>query len=251
MLVAINFAGETLNVTHGVNTGSAGLAEGDTFTKIAGDASATSSFNVSGGNVNISVPSRSYAVWVRNALLPLDLLDFSVREEEGNAALFWTTANERNVSGFEIQRSFDQANFEKIGWIDAKGLSDQENYTYIDQQLPVNQDIIYRLKIMDEDGQFEYSPLRSLKIQDAISGLHLTPNPTSGQLSIQFSLLNVNKIEVRIIDSLGRFIRQRQIGGTTGSQSIEMDVSDLAAGIYFLQLQSEKGSTQSVRFIKE
>ncbi len=63
VIVAINFAGEALNVTHGVNT--TDLPNGATLVDVTGNAT-SATLTVSGGQVIVQVPSRSYAVFVED-----------------------------------------------------------------------------------------------------------------------------------------------------------------------------------------
>ena len=250
VLVAINFAGETLNVTHGVNTGSAGLNEGSTLTRIAGSTAATNSMSVSGGNVTFQVPARSYAVWVNDANLPLDLVSFAVRPQNKQAFLEWSTTNEVNVAGFEVQRSMDNNSFEKIAWVPLVEESGT-NYQFIDQQTPINRDLVYRLKIIDMDGKFEYSPLRSIKITQSIPQLRLSPNPTKDILNIQYELSNPSNVKMLITDAIGQTIRQLEWNNQEGLQNHRIDINELSSGIYFLQLRSVDGSWSGQKFIKE
>lgn len=65
VLVAINFAGEPLNVQHGVNVLSMNLSVGDTLTDGLGNATDQFMIIDGSGNVQFEIPSRSYTAWVR------------------------------------------------------------------------------------------------------------------------------------------------------------------------------------------
>lgn len=69
VLVAINYAGEPLQMAHGVNVASMNLAPGDTLTDLLGHSGALYAVVNASGEVNISLPPRSYSVWVQGALL--------------------------------------------------------------------------------------------------------------------------------------------------------------------------------------
>ena len=62
------------------------------------------------------------------------------------------------------------------------------------------------------------------------------PSPTSGNLTLQFSALN-NDSQLLIIDSRGRLVRKISIPKNT--ESFPLDISALAAGAYFLQVENE------------
>jgi hypothetical protein len=62
------------------------------------------------------------------------------------------------------------------------------------------------------------------------------PSPTSGNLTLQFSALN-NDSQLLIIDSRGRLVRKIVVPKNT--ESLPLDISALAAGEYFLQVENE------------
>jgi hypothetical protein len=73
----------------------------------------------------------------------------------------------------------------------------------------------------------------------------LSPNPTNGQLNIEFNKATTN-ISIEIIDALGKKLIQQNfkvLNQTT------IDVSSLSSGIYFLKLTSE-GNNSTKKFIK-
>ncbi len=72
------------------------------------------------------------------------------------------------------------------------------------------------------------------------------PSPTSGNLTLQFSALN-NDSQLLIIDSRGRLVRKISIPKNT--VSFPLDISALAAGEYFLQLENP-GLKQRRKIVK-
>jgi hypothetical protein len=62
------------------------------------------------------------------------------------------------------------------------------------------------------------------------------PSPTSGNLTLQFSALN-NDSQLLIIDARGRLVRKIVVPKNT--ESLPLDISALAAGEYFLQVENE------------
>jgi len=70
------------------------------------------------------------------------------------------------------------------------------------------------------------------KNEDIIS---IYPNPTSGQLTIDNGELKINSME--IFDVLGKKQKSRK----AEEQNIVLDISDLANGVYFLKISTEKG----------
>lgn len=80
--------------------------------------------------------------------------------------LKWVSEGENNLKGFEIQRAIVNQDQEleknKITAIDAKGaLQNRTEYTYEDNSVfkTTGRTYYYRLKILDQDGRFTYSPI--------------------------------------------------------------------------------------------
>jgi len=71
----------------------------------------------------------------------------------------------------------------------------------------------------------------------------LYPNPSTGHFFIGFNE-NLNKVNVVIYDQTGRSVK-KMLRNNPGPQ-IEMDMSQLALGMYFVTLTTEKGTGTKV-----
>jgi hypothetical protein len=138
--------------------------------------------------------------------LPLSWLSFDVKEVNKTAVLNWQTASEINTQGFEIQRSSNANIFEKIGELNSNNNKPEtNNYQFIDQNMSIGLSY-YRIKQLDLDGKFSYSPIRQV-INESISNLTIeyngSPEPilvnqmesgllqlfnSNGELSAQYNL---------------------------------------------------------------
>lgn len=240
VLVAINFAGNTLTASHGVNISGAGLSNGDVLTRVAGSGSASSSLTVSNGRVNLSVPAFGYAVWTGVSVLPLDLLSFEIHQEgEDQAALQWTSAHEVDFEGYEVQRSLDGKVFEKIGWVAAQGISGATTleYTFKDKAPLFNKPVYYRLRMLDLDGTAAFSPLRSITLKREPE-VALFPNPTSGSFWIKFQHPAFENTQIEVRDALGRQVLAVEIA--EGEIVNEVDLTHQPAGIYSVILKKDR-----------
>jgi hypothetical protein len=115
------------------------------------------------------------------ATTPVELLSFTARILSGNtASLMWVTASEKNSSYFSIEKSNDAVNFSEIGTVKAQGNSANiVNYRFEDSHFDGT--AYYRLKIIDQDGTFEYSDVYVL--QSVHDYARLSKNE-SGELQI-------------------------------------------------------------------
>jgi hypothetical protein len=66
------------------------------------------------------------------------------------------------------------------------------------------------------------------------------PNPTDKIYNLQFTMYNLQSVLLKMYDLYGREVRTILDGvQPKGKCQLQVDVSDLSAGIYFVQLQSE------------
>ena len=96
----------------------------------------------------------------------------------------------------------------------------------------------YRLRQVDYDGQFEYSPVVVATIdhleQDVIS---LYPNPNStGLLFLNLTSTSRHTQNIQIRDIAGRLVYQADFELESGSNQLEIDVSTLNQGLYILEV---------------
>lgn len=91
--------------------------------------------------------------------------------------LYWSTLNETNCKGFQIERSLNKTDFEKIDFVKGAGnSSDRKDYKFIDKTVfkpEINRTFYYRLKIVNEDNSVSiYAQV--IKVIPSISGARYT-----------------------------------------------------------------------------
>jgi hypothetical protein len=83
-----------------------------------------------------------------------------------------------------------------------------------------------------------------------ISSSDLFPNPAADQITLNFTLTENKKVELKIINALGQQSGITQnTDGISGENSIEVDVTSLNPGIYFAQMMLDGNVTQTKRFV--
>ncbi|KAA0990389.1 T9SS type A sorting domain-containing protein [Dyadobacter aurulentus] len=175
----------------------------------------------------------------KDGSLPVTLVSFEGRKENDNAVLTWKTSQETNNKGFEIERSEDGKQFEKIGFVDpySYGSDTIRNYQYLDTN-PSAGSNYYRLKQLDHDGKFAYSKIVNVNFGKA-SRISVYPNPTVGDLFIETMHAGGR---IQITDMLGRIVFERRMV----NPRTYIDVKDLSPGMYILR---EGASSQA--FVKQ
>lgn len=179
-------------------------------------------------------------------LLPLDLIAFNGYSTSSGNQLEWITANEIQVSGFEIQRSENGIDFSTIGHIQAIGTSDNTlTYQFFDDFLLAEQ-TYYRLKIIDLNDTFTYSNIIQVS-NNGKSEITLFPNPVSDYTNIIFPN-NCESVQIQLYTSTGSFLRGINIENRNNNQ-LEINTSDLPHGMFMLLIHCEE-TTVTLPFIK-
>ncbi len=177
------------------------------------------------------------------APLPLDLLSFSATLiERDNVEVKWVSENEINFDHYELERSQDFQNIQKLVEVQGVNTIFQNRYKWIDES-PLSGDNYYRLKQVDADGSFKYSDWVSIKININSQSVSVYPNPAQNKLFINTE--HASDYSFSIINATGNLVLEnKKISG-----DFEIDISTLGSGVYILEANSEKGRA-FVRFIK-
>lgn len=176
---------------------------------------------------------------------PVTIASFNSIVTERNVKIKWTTAEELNNSGFDIERaevSSNKSEFSKIAFVNGKGtVNTPTNYNYEDKNLSTGK-YKYRLKQFDFNGNYEYFNLQNeveIGIPKKYDLSQNYPNPFNPTTKINFDLPQDAKVELRIFDMLGREMKtlineQRAAGYYT----VEFNASQFTSGMYFYRLVS-------------
>lgn len=91
-------------------------------------------------------------------IIPVKLIKFDAVKENNKVKLGWTTASEIQVNRYEIERSGQTTGFTMIASVPSKGNQQGGNINYTTHDAQVfSSPVFYRLKIIDNNGQFTYS----------------------------------------------------------------------------------------------
>lgn len=180
-----------------------------------------SSNNNSGSNGDVII-ARQFSATV----LPVEWLSVMAKRNDNNVVVNWVTANEENNERFEIERSIDAQEWELAGIVKGKGTTSvASHYSYKDYNADAR---YYRVKQIDFDGKFDYSPIMSLN--DAERPLEVKYD--SDQQKVY--LVNANSQEAFVIYSL------QGLPVLNGELSSSIDVSSLTKGVYLLQTSTNQ-----------
>lgn len=180
--------------------------------------------------------------------LPVELLYFRGKAEGSNARLDWVSVSEENNDFYEVQFSRDGVTFESIGKVAGAGTTNTAlQYNFIHREAKSG-DNYYRLKQVDFDGSFEYTPIVNvpLRTQDLFI---VSPTLTTSLVNIVFDDFYKKAITLEVFDSFGRSRLQKQMDA--GNYEMQIDLANFPAGVYFLKIRVPGEDIFTVRVVKE
>jgi hypothetical protein len=174
-----------------------------------------------------------------NGTLPVKLVSFTASGDKNTVSLNWITSAEINSDAFLVERSADSKAWSNIGNVKASGnASADQQYQYADAS-PLTGINFYRLKIVDRDGKFEFSPIKSVNIASAGWVISAGPNPARSTLNISVNQPGHSAFRLKIYNQSGQVVYDRQHAGETHRISIQ--TGNYAEGVYVLELNSGGG----------
>jgi len=182
--------------------------------------------NILGGAANGSdLDDVAAAFTCTDLTLPVTYSYFEAIKDNGTSKLQWATTAEINNAGFEILRSRDGVNFDKIGEVEGNGTTqERSDYTFTDSN-PKSGVNYYQLAQIDYDGTINKSYVKNLTFE-TLRNLSFGPNPTNN--SIRFNSSEINQI--RIFDTTGRLVLENRL-----SSNLELSVANLNNGMYIIE----------------
>jgi len=170
--------------------------------------------------------------------LPIELTSFEVLAKNSMHQLTWSTATEIEASHFEIEHSNDGGVWEIIGMVNAAGEGlIQQSYTFDHLPNSVFSTHYYRLKMIDLDGSFEYSNIRSIEMNSA-NTFQIAPNPFNNWVSIK-----APGNYFKIYNGKGAVVYE------ASAQEEPINLSFLPGGMYYIQ-SFDGYQTQSAKLFK-
>lgn len=178
--------------------------------------------------------------------LPIKLISFNAVKNNAVVDLNWVTASEQNNTGFDVEKSEDGQLWTKIQFVEtlAEGGNSNQILKYaITDSNPKAGKNFYRLKQIDANGTFEYSPIRMVQF-DAVNKVDIYPNPAQNHININgllgneaINIYNVNGQQVATYDAT--------------NAKVQININHLVNGTYIIRITNQNGVTTLHKFIKE
>jgi hypothetical protein len=164
--------------------------------------------------------------------LPVKLLSFTGQLVNETVVLNWSTVTERSNKKFIIERSSDHGDWQAIGEVAGSGNSTSLiDYSFTDYA-PLSGIAYYRLRQVDNNGEFEFSKVVSVKTDS--HGISISPNPFDNEIIVQSDL--IEDMDIKIYDVLGRIMYHENRATESGTQHLQ---PQLPSGAYVITIQTD------------
>lgn len=165
-----------------------------------------------------------------------NVINFTGAERHGVTQLNWVT-KEQNIFRYEVESGTDSINFQKKGIMIAKNQLAENNYSF-EESMQGLQKIFYRLRIVNNNGQWDYSKT-----------ITVINNYSAGKNFIYPSLISNKVITclipepydiLQVFSMNGALMLKKDIRGITGR--IDIPIFTLPKGIYLVQILNHSGN---------
>lgn len=188
---------------------------------------------------------RGVSMYQANINLPVQMSALEATQNGATVTLTWETFVDDNIGYFEVERSTQNEEYQKIGTVASKGSS---KYTFIDADMP-SSEVLYRVKVVKKDGSVTYSKTVSVK-NVAVANSNLStiyPNPVKDVLGIAFKS-SVENAVVTVYSVDGKPVKTYH--QATMTNKVNLNVSDLQTGVYFVRVVQNDVVIAQNKFVK-
>ncbi len=148
----------------------------------------------------------------------------------------WISDIDTLVSNYLLQRSMDGNTFTTINTTPAVH-QPAPTYVYVDTPaVNIGSSVYYRLLYYFNTGDSLYSPVRRVDWTDENELINLYPNPTQGQINIQWTATAGTPLQIEMADATGRVVLRKTITSKVWNNLTTLQTMHFASGVYFMKI---------------
>lgn len=149
--------------------------------------------------------------------------------------LNWVIDENQNAKVYEVEHSLNGTDFVKIG--EVLNIADVKSYSF-DYPSATPGTHYFRVHEVDLDGKFIYSKIISATVQTAGASLRLFSNPVNtGAVDMEIVSATAGKAVFSLLSTTGARLLVRQQQLQSGSNRLQLPISNVAAGNYILEVR--------------
>ncbi|MEL6132527.1 MAG: PKD domain-containing protein, partial [Bacteroidota bacterium] len=210
-----------------------------------------------GGSHELEFTTSSFSTFFLRgsaASFPVEWLSFDVEQIGVDGMLSWEVIQQGQESHFEVLRSTDGQNYQRIGQLDvAAGQQGTYQYDFVDRNVVSQQydRVFYQLRQVDLDGQAVLSPVRILE-WDVLQQIRASfyPNPAKDRVTVRYYLPQETVAELRIVNQIGQVVYSKSLSAETGENRLDIDTGSWARGFYSIQMTHKQSRISEVLILK-
>lgn len=190
-------------------------------------------------------PALYRLLWTGGGPLVINLSEFNAVKNNCTANLTWKTSSEVNGDRFEVEVSTGtNPVYSTAGTVIAAGTSSTPKSYQFSYPMQPGVTYYFRLKMIDKDGTFKNSDIRSLSCTNGKVGIVVAPNPVIDKFTI--SGMESGKNTIVVYSANGQLVKTQTITQNQG----EVNIAHLAPGMYTVKVISETGNAVVSKLIK-
>lgn len=203
-------------------------------------------------------PNGNGAVVVCGVVLPVKLLSFTGEYAKQGNLIKWLASSDHLFSHFELEKSLETSvSFDLLALVDVRkgstgGSNELFSYSFLDQ----TKDALsyYRLKMIEKDGSFKYSPIISIK-QNLITSpgkkFSVYPNPASEVVIVQSETeTRYGYLTLNVYNIFGKKIACHSFQANQAFDDYVLDLNSYSNGLYFMEIMNGSSALETLNFIK-
>jgi hypothetical protein len=202
--------------------------------------------------ISASFANRFTIVFKAGSALPVTLTNVKAYEKDKGIQVEWTALTEINIDRYEVERSINGQQFDKVFTAPATGNNAvTKEYSWFDENANTGSNF-YRIKVIEKSGAVKYSEVVKVSVAEGKGSITVFPNPIQDNLvKVQFTNIEKGRYSAVLYNTSGQRLYGSTIEhtGRSGAYSIALGRS-ISKGTYTLHI-SKGGSTMSERVIVE
>ncbi len=193
--------------------------------------------------------------FVGSVTLPVKLVSIFASKLKADVLVNWKTASEANSASYEIERSLDGVQFMYAGNTAAINAANGAAYNFTDKNavyLATGAVMYYRLKMIDKDGRFEYSPIATVRLGNDLGvSVESYPNPFKEAVSLKITATSLQIATLHITDLAGKVIDRERITLQPGVNVLSVNNSGKWASGTYIAVVELNGTRYSLQLVKQ
>jgi hypothetical protein len=168
------------------------------------------------------------------------LVSFQAMYRKSAVDINWNTAGDNHSNRFEVERSLDGNNFEKIGEVAATTAGNEYAFTdKVHDRMARGYDLFYRIRQLDAASRVTYSKVLIVRTYEtkSVTSVSVTPDPGANDIQVNVQLKEKSFVMMRVTDNNGSELIKQTAFGENGANIYNVEgTSGLQPGMYQLEV---------------